>query len=210
MIESKFLLLDRDGVLNIDRVDYVKTKEELIITERTIKAVKILKAFGYRLLVITNQSCIAKGIITVEQLAYINNLINEKLGYAIDMFYYCPHYPRGDCAKIPDQWIKDLTMDCECRKPKPGLLLKAETDLRKEGLCLEHTWYVGDSYRDIEAGIDAGCKVAFLKTTPRNVLKFNGKRNNLLEKLIKSNPEMSSTIPQYDDLLDFVLEVIVK
>ncbi len=109
-------------------------------------------------MVVTNQPVIARGEVTVNELNSIHNkmetLLGEKGAY-IDALYYCPHHPdRGYDNEIPE-----LKIECECRKPKPGMLINASKDYN---INLEASWMIGDSQRDIEAGKNAGCHTAFI------------------------------------------------
>ena len=146
---KRAILLDRDGVLNEDRVDFVKSLDELVILPGTGHAVAALNDAGYTVLVVSNQSCVARGILTTDEVAAINDALRQRLArYAatIDGFYICPH---------------DQDDRCDCRKPAPGLLLQAAQDWEFD---LAETWLVGDAPRDIEAGRAAGCPTALVLT----------------------------------------------
>ncbi|OVE82522.1 hypothetical protein BVY03_00750, partial [bacterium K02(2017)] len=134
--KNKFILLDRDGVLNTDRIDYVKTSQEMQVIESSCVAIKKLNAAGYKVLVITNQGCIAKGIITEDVLTEIHSTLLKRVkknGGEISKIYYCPHHDQNQC---------------DCRKPKPGLIEQAQRDW---GFDPKQTWMVGDSNRDVLA-----------------------------------------------------------
>ena len=139
---SKAVFLDRDGVINKERKDYVKNIEELEIFGGVAEAIKLLKNNNYLVIVITNQSPINRGILSIEKLNEIHNQISEYLkinNTSIDQFYYCPHTPDEGCF---------------CRKPKPGLLLKASQDFK---IDLKKSHLIGDKNSDIEAAKNAGC-----------------------------------------------------
>tara|TARA_B100002049_G_C16061062_1_gene368065 strand:- start:806 stop:1309 length:504 start_codon:yes stop_codon:yes gene_type:complete len=137
------IFLDRDGVINEKRDDYVKFVSELNIFSYVSKSIKKLHDLGFLVVVITNQSAINRGLITHDQLKKIHDAIQENLKSSktkIDAFYYCPHTP---------------TELCSCRKPKPELILQASNDLN---IKLDSSWFFGDSESDIIAGKSAGCK----------------------------------------------------
>tara|TARA_B110000014_G_C20110474_1_gene584886 strand:+ start:922 stop:1425 length:504 start_codon:yes stop_codon:yes gene_type:complete len=137
------IFLDRDGVINEKRDDYVKSVSELKIFSYVAKSIKKLHDLGFLVVVITNQSAINRGLMTHNQLEIIHNTIQENLISSktkIDAFYYCPH--------TPDEL-------CSCRKPKPELILRASDDLN---IKLDSSWFFGDSESDIIAGKSAGCK----------------------------------------------------
>lgn len=138
------IFLDRDGVINRQRVaDYVVTWEQFEFLPGVLDALREASAFGFPLFVITNQQCVGKGLISDEGLSKIHArmiaCVNEH-GGDIRAVYVCPHI-EGD--------------DCDCRKPKPGMLVRAAEE---HGLDLAASWFIGDSGRDVVAGHDAGCR----------------------------------------------------
>ncbi len=148
-VSTRAILLDRDGVLDRDRVDYVKNADELVMIDGVPEAVAALGAAGYTVLVVTNQSCVGKGILPMEGVRAIHELIQRELSVAggrVDAFYICPHAPDHGC---------------DCRKPAPGLMLQAQRDW---GFDPAETWLVGDATRDILAGQAAGCRTALVRT----------------------------------------------
>ena len=116
---------------------------------------------SYLAIVVTNQPVIARGDITFEELAAIHNKMETLLGKEgayLDDIYYCPHHPhKGYEGERPE-----LKIDCECRKPKPGMLLKAAKDYN---IDLSQSWMIGDGENDIKAGINAGCRTALIGKT---------------------------------------------
>ncbi len=138
----KTVFLDRDGVINKNRPDYVKTIDELEILE-VADSIKKLKDNGFLVVVISNQSAINRGLTNHENVKQINSVIQEYLkknGTQIDAFYYCPHRPDENC---------------ECRKPKTSLFKKAIDDWN---IDLKSSWLIGDRDSDIQAGQLLGCK----------------------------------------------------
>ena len=143
MNKLKTVFVDRDGVINQERSDYVKSISELEIYPNVAENIKLLKDAGFLVIVITNQSAVNRGIISHEMINQIHNSIQDhlkKYGTFLDGFYYCPHTPNENC---------------NCRKPKPGLLQQAILELN---IDLNSSWMIGDSDSDIEAADSIGCK----------------------------------------------------
>ncbi|MBA7636639.1 Histidine biosynthesis bifunctional protein HisB [subsurface metagenome] len=141
------VFLDRDGVLNaplvIDGRPYPpKSREELVILPGAAGACKRLREAGFLLIMVTNQPDVARGIQTKENVQLINKILADQL--SLDAFYVCYHDDRDRC---------------ECRKPKPGMLLEAARDWR---INLSKSFMVGDRWRDVEAGLRAGCQTIFI------------------------------------------------
>lgn len=140
---KKAIFFDRDGVINKERKNYVKNTSELEIFPNIVEPIKKLRGSGFSIIVITNQSAINRGLTTHQKVSEIHSTIQEflkKNGTYIDRFYYCPHKPDENC---------------QCRKPKPGLFLRAADELQ---LNLKLSWMIGDSDTDIQAALAAGCK----------------------------------------------------
>lgn len=152
---QKAVFLDRDGTMNEYR-GYIRTPEDLVLLPGTGKAVKRLNESGYLVIVVTNQPVIARGELTEEQLREIHDrmetLLGEQGAYVDDIFY-CPHHPDGG---FPGE-VASLKIPCSCRKPEPGMLLKAAD---KYNIDLKNSWMAGDSERDMRAGKAAGCHTA--------------------------------------------------
>lgn len=152
MIDSRlrYVLLDRDGVINTPPVEkYITHPDTLTLVAGAGAAIAKLNAAGFRAVVISNQQCIGKGIIDMAMLSAISDRMNELLaidGAAIDEYFYCPHLAEEDCS---------------CRKPKPGLIQRAHA---KYGFELETTYFVGDTYTDLAAAAAAGCRSILVLT----------------------------------------------
>jgi histidinol-phosphate phosphatase family protein len=143
------VFLDRDGVLNEDRDDYVKSLDEFIWINGAKKAIKKLNEANLLVIVVTNQSSVGRGIISSSIVEDIHEKIQEdlkKIGARIDAFYYCPAPPEEGSP---------------FRKPQPGMLLQAQKENHIE---LENSYLIGDSMSDIEAGLKAGCKTILVLT----------------------------------------------
>jgi len=146
------VFLDRDGTL-IEEVGYASRPEQIRILGGVARGLAQLADAGYKLIVVTNQSGIARGYATEDDLKRFHEELDRQLdllGAAVDAYYVCPHLPDPTLAARPD-----LAVDCDCRKPKPGLLLRAAEDF---GIDLGASWMVGDTWRDIAAGQAAGCR----------------------------------------------------
>lgn len=144
---SGAVFLDRDGVINYNREDYVKTPEEFVFLPGSVAAAARLTRAGLALFVISNQAGVGKGLITDEALAAITRKMLDGLaagGACVQGIYYCPHRPDGGC---------------DCRKPAPGLLQRAA---REHGLDLAQTHFVGDDRRDVAAGAAAGVRTVLV------------------------------------------------
>ena len=122
------------------------------------EAIRKINESGYLAVVVTNQPVVARGEVSFEELEEIHSKMETLLGKEgayLDAIYYCPHHPhKGYEGERPE-----LKIDCDCRKPKPGMLLKAAEDFN---IDLSKSWMVGDGENDIQAGINAGCKTVLL------------------------------------------------
>jgi len=145
----QYVLVDRDGVINQDRPGSVLSRAEFALIARVPDAIALLNRKGYRVLVVTNQACVGRGDLSREELDAIHALMREKIAAAgghIDKIYVCPHTDEDDC---------------ECRKPRTGLIERARRDF---GFIAADTWMIGDDLRDIEAATTAGCRPAIVYT----------------------------------------------
>lgn len=157
--KQKAVFLDRDGTIN-KYVGFLRNPEEFELIPGVAQTIKKLNDAGYLVIVVTNQPVIARGEVTTDELNTIHNKMETLLGKEgayVDAIYYCPHHPhKGFEGEIPE-----LKLDCDCRKPKPGMLLQAARDFN---IDLESSWMLGDSENDILAGKNAGCKTALITT----------------------------------------------
>lgn len=155
--KQKAIFLDRDGVIN-KYVGFLRDINEFELIDGVTEAIRGINESGYLAIVVTNQPVIARGEVTFDELQEIHNKMETLLGKEgayLDAIYYCPHHPhRGYKGEIPE-----LKFDCECRKPKPGMLLQAAKDFN---IDLGKSWMIGDGERDMVAGQAAGCRVAFI------------------------------------------------
>lgn len=161
---QKAVFLDRDGTLN--RHDgFLTDIEDFTLIDGVAQAVKAINASGYLAIVITNQPVVARGEVTFAELDTIHQKMETLLGREgayLDAVYFCPHHPhKGYEGEVPE-----LKIECECRKPKPGMILQAARDFH---IDLSASWMVGDSDRDVLAGKNAGCKTVLLSDREENV-----------------------------------------
>lgn len=151
--KQKAIFLDRDGTIN-KYVGFLRNIDDFELIDGVAEAIRKINESGYLAIVVTNQPVIARGEITKVQLEDIHNKMETLLGKEgayLDAIYYCPHHPhKGYEGEIPE-----LKIDCDCRKPKPGMLIKAANDFN---IDLSESWMIGDGDNDIKAGIAAGCK----------------------------------------------------
>lgn len=149
----KAVFLDRDGVINLDRA-YVHDWSEFEFVPGAVEAMRRLREAGYALVVVTNQSGLARGKYTEAQYQTLTEQMRDALaqaGAGVEAVYHCPHHPSG---KVPE-----LAIECDCRKPQPGMILRAAKDL---GLSLAESFLVGDKPSDIQAARAAGLGKAYI------------------------------------------------
>lgn len=158
--KQKAIFLDRDGTIN-KYVGFLRNIDDFELTDGVAQAIKKINASGYLAIVVTNQPVIARGEVTVPQLQEIHNKMETLLGLEgayLDAIYYCPHHPhKGYAGEVPE-----LKIDCGCRKPKPGMLLKAAEDFN---IDLNQSYMVGDGENDVKAGMAAGCRSVLLSSS---------------------------------------------
>ncbi len=164
----KLVILDRDGVINVDRPDFVRSVEQCQAIPGSIDAIARLSRAGYTVVVATNQSGLGRGLFDLEDLEAVHDTLNawvEEAGGQLSGIFYCPHHPDDNCR---------------CRKPLPGLLdaIEAEFNTSVSGVPL-----VGDSLRDLQAGVSRNCQLLLVETG--NGLETKGK--------LARHPELAHT-----------------
>ncbi len=150
---NKAVFIDKDGTL-IPDIPYNVNPDLITISEEVIQGLQLLKSEGFLLIIISNQSGVARGYFKIEALKDVENKIAELLSehqIKIDGFYFCPHYTEGS--------VKEYAVACNCRKPKPGLILQACKD---HNIDAQTSWMIGDILNDVEAGNTAGCKTVLI------------------------------------------------
>ncbi|CAM3882643.1 D-glycero-beta-D-manno-heptose 1,7-bisphosphate 7-phosphatase [Vreelandella rituensis] len=158
---QKLVILDRDGVINQDSDAYVKSLDEWVAYPSSIHAIARLSKAGFTVAVATNQSGISRGYYDIATLEAMHSRLHQLVGQAGGQIAYiavCPHGPDDNC---------------ECRKPKPGLLDEIRHALQLE--TLEGSWIVGDSLRDLEAGESRGCQPVLVRTGKGTWTEAQGK-----------------------------------
>jgi D-glycero-D-manno-heptose 1,7-bisphosphate phosphatase len=182
-VKQKCVFLDRDGTINKFR-DFITKPEDFELIEGAAEAVKIINSLRYLAIVITNQPVIARGETDLQTLDLIHKKMETELGKHgayIDDIFFCPHHPeKGFQGELPE-----YKTDCDCRKPKPGMIIKSA---QKYNIDLSQSYMAGDNMRDVNAGINAGCIPVFIT----NSKPFQNMNN----------------IKTYSNLLDFVKQYL--
>lgn len=158
-MKRRAVFLDRDGVL-VEDAGLVTRTEQFQVLEGTAEALALLRAAGFALVVVTNQTVVARGLASEGQVALLHDWLGRTLralGAGVDAFFTCPHHPQAS--------VETYRLECACRKPRPGLLLQAAQEL---GLDCHRSVLVGDRGSDIAAGRAAGCRT-ILVTTGRHL-----------------------------------------
>ena len=162
--KQKAIFLDRDGTIN-KYVGFLRNIDDFELIDGVAEAIRKINESGYLAVVVTNQPVVARGEVSFEELEEIHNKMETLLGKEgayLDAIYYCPHHPhKGYEGERPE-----LKIDCDCRKPKPGMLLKAAADFN---IDLSKSWMVGDGENDVKAGLNAGCKTALIGQSKDNI-----------------------------------------
>jgi D-glycero-D-manno-heptose 1,7-bisphosphate phosphatase len=152
-VSRRAVFLDRDGTL-VHARHYPTKPCELVVYDDLAAELMTLQAAGFALVVVTNQSGIARGRLTIATLDLLHNHLHAELaasGIVLDAIYFCPHHPEGI--------VSEYAVDCTCRKPQPGMLLQAAHEL---DIDLAHSWLVGDILDDVEAGNRASCRTVLV------------------------------------------------
>lgn len=153
--KSRAVFLDRDGTIS-EEIGYIDSAENFELYPYAIGALSELQSSGYKLIVVTNQSGVARGYFPESRVKEVNDLMCSllaKQGVAVDAVYYCPHHPDGI--------VKDFSFECQCRKPGTGMIKQAERELN---LDIKNSIMIGDKRTDIDCGRNAGMKTILLRT----------------------------------------------
>jgi len=154
-MRNRAVFLDRDGTINKE-VHHLSRIDQLRLLPGVGEAIKSLNAARFKVVVVTNQSAVARGIISGEELGDIHKTMKKRLmvkGALVDAVYYCPHHPTAG--------VGALGIICDCRKPQPGMLFQASADLN---IALERSFMIGDTLTDLAAGRAAGCQTILVRT----------------------------------------------
>jgi D,D-heptose 1,7-bisphosphate phosphatase len=160
-MSEKAVFLDRDDTI-IDDPGYLNDPSQVKLINGAGQGLAVLRKMGYKLIIVSNQSAVARGIVTEEVLGKIHQqmkLLLSREGASVDAIYYCPYHPDGV--------IEEYRKVSDMRKPEPGMLLKAAKDM---DIDLERSWMIGDKYDDVKAGQKAGCKTILINNPakPKN------------------------------------------
>jgi len=175
----KAVFLDRDGTI-VEDVGYMNLPSQIQFIPGSIEAIKMLNEAGYKVVVITNQAGVAKGLINEDMLQTIDKTLHKWIlngGAHLDGVYYCPHHP--------EYGVYPYKQVCECRKPHPGLIKRAEKDLK---IDLSQSFMIGDKATDVEAGKRAGIKTVFVTTGKgqKEKDKLKEKPDHIADNLLKA------------------------
>jgi len=170
---NKAVFLDKDGTINED-IGYINHPDQIKLLPRSADAIKLFNEAGYKVIIISNQSGIARGMLSEDMLQSIDKKLQKEVlkgGGYIDGIYYCPHHP--------EHGVYPYKLQCECRKPHNGLIKKAS---KKHDIDLNDSVMIGDKLSDIEAGKKSGTKTVL-------VLTGSGKKANESKELEKMKPD---------------------
>lgn len=163
-MQNRYVLIDRDGVLNEDSEDFIKSPEEWQPIAGSLEAIALLNQYGFSVVVISNQSGLARGLFDEAMLEKIHAKMRRMLadkGGEVAAIYFCPHAPDSQC---------------NCRKPKPGLLMQFARDKEAD---LTQVYFIGDSWRDIQAAQAVGAKPVLVKTGKGELTLINNPNLNI-------------------------------
>lgn len=178
------VFLDRDGVLIENRAEYIREWSQVLVYPKTYFSLKSIQNAGYKIVIVTNQSAVGRGLVSLQAANEINqrlvDLIREN-GGQVDGVYLCPHRPQDDC---------------ECRKPKPGMLLQAAREL---SLDLSRSWLIGDAWSDMLAGQAVRLRETIMVRTGRG-----------REQLLQAPPDNLNSFSIADNLEDAAQIILAK
>ncbi|MEO6392793.1 MAG: D-glycero-beta-D-manno-heptose 1,7-bisphosphate 7-phosphatase [Pyrinomonadaceae bacterium] len=189
-MKSRAVFLDRDGTIS-EEVGYLDDPSRFRLLPGSPAAIQLLNENGWKVVVVTNQSGVARGFFAEEMVVQVNELMRSKLaaaGARLDGVYYCPHHPTSGAAPY--------VSDCDCRKPKPGLLFQAAQEL---DIDLSASWMVGDRYGDVAVAPAAGVRSALVLTG------YGRDEWEALGRVWKHEPELVA-----EDLLEVARKIVGK
>ncbi len=152
-MRKRAVFIDKDGTL-VEDIPYNVDPGLIRFTTGAVSGLQLLKQLGYLIVIVTNQSGVARGMFTERDLMSVRDKIRQMLlihGVTLDAFVYCPHHPDGN--------VKEYVVECICRKPLPGLILNVAEQL---DIDLQGSWMIGDILDDVEAGNRAGCRTILI------------------------------------------------
>lgn len=166
--KQKCIFLDRDGTIN-KFVGFLRKKDQLVLEPNAAEAIRMINESEYLAIVISNQPVVARGETTFDELEQIHNRLHTLLGKEgayLDGLYFCPHHP----DKGFDGEVKELKIECSCRKPNIGMLKRAEKDYN---IDLTNSWFIGDTSIDVQTGLNSGMHTIMLRSGDPNKNKYN-------------------------------------
>ena len=188
MVAKRAIFLDKDGTL-IPDVSYNVDPDRIVLADGVANGLTQLQE-EYLLFVISNQSGVAFGKFEIAALNHVENRLNQLLaahGVNIIGYYFCPHHPQGH--------IPEYTKECDCRKPKPGLIFTAADDYQ---IDLANSWMIGDILNDVEAGKLAGCRSILINNGNETAWQVNGNQNRTPDHICKNFEEATAYILKHE------------
>lgn len=174
---KRAVFLDRDGTINIEK-EYLYQAEDFEFIPGAAEAIRLLNLAGIMVVVVTNQSGVARGFYTEDDVENLHRHIDrelERYGARVDLWLYCPHHPAGRGS---------YALPCNCRKPLPGMLQEAAA---RHDIDLEGSTMIGDKLADIEAGMAAGCRTVLVRTGyGADAEQFVGPRTTICDDLLSA------------------------
>ncbi len=189
---TRAVFLDKDGTL-VEDIPYNVNPSLLRLADGAVAGLRMLQEAGYELIVVTNQSGVARGFFSEQDLLPLNERLRDLLlaaGVVLTGFYYCPHHPQGK--------VRNYAIDCSCRKPQPGMLMRAANE---HNLDLAASWMVGDILNDVEAGNRAGCRTILLNNGHETEWDLSSPRRP--DYMVKDLAEAARAIIGIDNLLEW-------
>jgi histidinol-phosphate phosphatase family protein len=179
--KQKCIFLDRDGTIN-KYAGFLRTVDQVELEPKAAEAIRLINESEYLSVVITNQPVIARGECSFEELSHIHNRLYTLLGREgayLDGLYFCPHHP----DKGFEGEVSELKFDCDCRKPKTGMLKKAEADFNAD---LTNSWFIGDTTMDVQTGKNAGMHTIMLQSGDPKKTKFDVTPDAIADDLLEA------------------------
>ena len=185
------VFLDKDGTL-VENIPYNVDPDLIRLVPGAVGGLRALGNAGYRLVVVSNQSGVARGLFSIDALEHLQHRLRELLGDAgitLDGLYFCPHHPDGSVA--------EYAFECSCRKPAGGLLLRAARD---HGIDLMRSWMIGDILDDVEAGRRAGCRTVLIDSG--NETEWVLSRDRMPDHVVRDVGEAAAVIEALDGMTE--------
>ncbi|MDB5192625.1 MAG: hydrolase, HAD-superfamily, subfamily [Segetibacter sp.] len=186
VLKEKVVFIDKDGTL-IPDIPYNIDPGKISLSEGVLQGLQLLKERGYKFVMVSNQSGVARGYFTLDALKAVQEKIETLVstaGIHFEQFYFCPHHPEGT--------VEEYAIECSCRKPMPGMLLQAAEELN---IDVTSSWMIGDILNDVEAGKSAGCKTILIDNGNETEWQVDDKRSP--DFIVKTFLEAANCISEY-------------